>query len=506
MRHVSKLCAGFAVVATIMLISSGVSLTHFREQQGHYQELEQLLYSAELPPEQPVAAADGAARGHEHAERVATMTAEATQHSPVLQVQRAEASAHSATTPAVKAPVVAGCLITKWTSIWLAHKDGTRSHVAHPTADCEARALEILDETLDRYPKAHGGEGLYSLDQAHSAAACLLSACPAPAGYPTLAPLPVLPVGLSEQAAMDQLLRKPPNGWGMGASPDWIGRASLRFNGAAKRAFGALRLEVGQPLLLVFGGASVNDMLRNWAIHVQKLQLPYAVACMDSSLFDLADAHGLPGVMMVEHDAGDVEKEVTTRWKYFRMDPAAFMTMGILKVRFFIEFMAAGFDVLCADLDVVWLRDPRPWVAGTAEQSAMLLNYPDVIVSTDVTHGGADTDDRAWGMKEEMNTGMLLLRSSPGAMATCMAWVDRMRQEMVSIRKLPKNSARNLHPRPPRFPLSATLPHSHTARRLACARAPRSAPVVVERPDLFQRGPPTRRGARGSEEQAQAGA
>ena len=27
------------------------------------------------------------------------------------------------------------------------------------------------------------------------------------------------------------------------------------------------------------------------------------------------------------------------------------------QVRFFIEFMSAGFDVLCADLDVVWLID-----------------------------------------------------------------------------------------------------------------------------------------------------
>jgi len=68
-----------------------------------------------------------------------------------------------------------------------------------------------------------------------------------------------------------------------------------------------------------------------------------------------------------------------------------------------------------------------------------LLQFPDVIVSTDVTHGGADKDSESWGINQEMNTGMLLLRSSPGATATCMAWVDRMRKEMISIRKLPKN-------------------------------------------------------------------
>ena len=43
------------------------------------------------------------------------------------------------------------------------------------------------------------------------------------------------------------------------------------------------------------------------------------------------------------------------------------------QVRFFVEFMRAGFDVLCADLDVIWLRDPTPWVTGVADHSALLL-------------------------------------------------------------------------------------------------------------------------------------
>ena len=52
---------------------------------------------------------------------------------------------------------------------------------------------------------------------------------------------------------------------------------------------------------------------------------------MDENLFSLADDFGMPGVMMLEKDGAD--KKVTTRWKYFRMDPKAFMTMGILKAR-----------------------------------------------------------------------------------------------------------------------------------------------------------------------------
>ena len=145
--------------------------------------------------------------------------------------------------------------------------------------------------------------------------------------------LPILLLQVSEEDQSEfPSLHEPANGWGMGPHPEWMEQSSLRFNEAAKRAFASLQLAPGQPLMLVFGGASVNDMLRNWAIHVQKLEVPYAVACMDEKLFTLADDFGMPGVMMIERGGEQSKKEVTTRWKYFRMDPRAFMTMGILKV------------------------------------------------------------------------------------------------------------------------------------------------------------------------------
>jgi|TARA_B110001469_G_scaffold78903_1_gene74650 hypothetical protein len=78
----------------------------------------------------------------------------------------------------------------------------------------------------------------------------------------------------------------------------------------------------------------------------------------------------MPGVMMLEKNGA--EKKVTTRWKYFRMDPKAFMTMGILKVRFFMEFMRGGFDVLCSDLDVIWLKDPIPSLTPSPSPSPSL--------------------------------------------------------------------------------------------------------------------------------------
>lgn len=53
---------------------------------------------------------------------------------------------------------------------------------------------------------------------------------------------------------------------------------------------------------------------------------------MDESLFTLAGHHGLPAAIFIAGHQSAGPGVVTTRWKYFRMDPRAFMTMGILKV------------------------------------------------------------------------------------------------------------------------------------------------------------------------------
>ena len=73
-------------------------------------------------------------------------------------------------------------------------------------------------------------------------------------------------------------------GWRRAGRRSLDGKLTLRFNAPAAAAFPTLRLEPGEPLLLVFGGASVNDMLKNWVLHVQKLKMPFVVACMDESL------------------------------------------------------------------------------------------------------------------------------------------------------------------------------------------------------------------------------
>ena len=42
-----------------------------------------------------------------------------------------------------------------------------------------------------------------------------------------------------------------------------------------------------------------------------------------------------------------------------------------------MEFLRAGIDLLCSDLDVVWLSDPRPFLVGDAPGTG-LLPFADV--------------------------------------------------------------------------------------------------------------------------------
>ena len=115
------------------------------------------------------------------------------------------------------------------------------------------------------------------------------------------------------------------------------------------------------------------------------------------------------------------------------MDPKAFTQMGVLKVDFFEEFVRAGFDVLASDLDVTWVRDPRPWVTGQAA-GMQLLAHADVLVSTDIANLALDTARSKRWRYAEVNTGVLFLRNTNGTRALLAAWKRKMLDELTAGR------------------------------------------------------------------------
>ena len=185
-----------------------------------------------------------------------------------------------------------------------------------PTPGCDMRAAIV--DSLSTFQKAVEG---YALDRNQSAAACAMGACAANGQIPS-----------SEHSSSAPHRLVPLEGWGRGPSRGraWMARTSLAFNRPALSLLSGLELQPGEALLLVFGGAAVSDMLRNWALHVRRLKMPFVVAAMDVMLFDLAESDNMPAVLMRERSGA--QSVVKTKWKYYRMDPKAFMAMGIIKV------------------------------------------------------------------------------------------------------------------------------------------------------------------------------
>eukprot|EP00965_Chrysotila_dentata_P216575 6189453-Pleurochrysis_carterae.AAC.6 len=142
------------MVCAIALIFGGVRLTHFGNLSASREDTIVALTQRARRPE-PLQG------------RVLRNTDTAVSHRGAKAQEPEQRSAEPEQMPAKPT----GCLITKWSAVWLVGPDGARSHIAHPTDDCTLRATEVGDE-LDKYPKAHGGEGKYQLGTTASAEAC----------------------------------------------------------------------------------------------------------------------------------------------------------------------------------------------------------------------------------------------------------------------------------------------------------------------------------------------
>ena len=100
---------------------------------------------------------------------------------------------------------------------------------------------------------------------------------------------------------------------------------------------------------------------------------------------------------------------------------AEYLAEGCFRLHQRCECCAAllGMQERHPDLELLDGEELGKGEAATESLRTSLLPLADVVVSTDVTHGHTDTDDAAWGINNEMNTGMVLLRATAGAMVFC---------------------------------------------------------------------------------------
>ena len=207
-------------------------------------------------------------------------------------------------------------------------------------------------------------------------------------------------------------------------------RASLVLDGTLEAA---LRYAVppGKPkfLLVTFGNLGVKDQLLNFVAHAQRAGAAHVVGGVDVGAFDLMSSRGTaayktPLAAEAYHMDGS-NQHSSGSWKRF----AGMRTGEVAKI------VHAGFTVLHTDCDIVWLRDPMPYimcdaVAAASEEWGKGGRFPcapmlgaDVAVSSDNMSPDRDASGHAsYSAGGTFNTGLLVIRPTAAGLKFVDEW------------------------------------------------------------------------------------
>ena len=195
----------------------------------------------------------------------------------------------------------------------------------------------------------------------------------------------------------------------------------------------ALRLAVpaGAPrfVLLTFGNLGVKEHLLNFVAHARRARIPHVVGAVDVATFDLLASQGAPVYRTPLAAEGfhldGSNQHSSGSWKKF----AGMRTGEVAK------FVAGGTSVMHTDCDVVWLRDPTPYLmceAGAAASGEFAngtrfpcapLREADVAVSSDnMSPDRAAQLHASYAAGGTFNTGLLFIRPTPAGRRFASEW------------------------------------------------------------------------------------
>ena len=184
-------------------------------------------------------------------------------------------------------------------------------------------------------------------------------------------------------------------------------------------------------LMLTFGNAKVLDHLLNFCHHARRAGIVHVVGAVDVDAFTKLASHGeiatyKTPLAFERYTLDGGNSHSSSSWKRF----AAMRTGEVARV------VQLGYDVLHSDTDIIWLRDPTPYLmcAGAAARvggefgsesrfPCAPLRSADVAVSSDnMGPSRAVAGRAAYHASGTFNSGILLFRATPDGKRFVKAW------------------------------------------------------------------------------------
>ena len=141
------------------------------------------------------------------------------------------------------------------------------------------------------------------------------------------------------------LRRGPANDIDPAAYPDARALATLMHD---------LALPRGELVAVTFADSKFAALTVNWATHLRDAAVPHVVGALDKNMLQLLRRLGAPTAVydLPYADLDGSSSHKSKSWK-------AFARLRISQVS---ALLRMGFDVLMSDVDVVWTKDPRPFL------------------------------------------------------------------------------------------------------------------------------------------------
>jgi hypothetical protein len=171
-------------------------------------------------------------------------------------------------------------------------------------------------------------------------------------------------------------------------------KAGAALNGELEPALRrALPFGAGGVILLTFGDKGYRAAMHNFVAHAEGVRAPHVVGAVDRETFAWFSARGTPSYLTaLAHEAYQFDgsnAHASDAWAKF----ARMRTGEIARI------VGLGYAVMHTDTDVVWLRDPTPYLLCDPKLDAELaprgascsyLKRADVAVSSDNMSPGED--------------------------------------------------------------------------------------------------------------------